>query len=624
MLVVKINTMKFSWDVGVMKKTFSLLFFATVVLLSSCTTSKTSSPTLPIIPADDKTSHSESGISYVQPTSASPAAPTITGVFWDNENHTINVNLQLSQENWPAIMMLDGMEISQEETPGSVTYRPNAPLDQSPNGIVIGSLPWVNGLDHIDFPCCGSLQFSFPGVGLTNSYAYNLHDFGCVTASTKQCPSEWSIHEGDWIIDGAKSEILEDAKMLQRGNIYLRDSATLTIKNSEVRMERGNTPTIHVYIFVDPHATLIIDHSKIYPGNNNGGLTCVINRGKTSMIDSPASIHYFDMSDGASLTMQNSQMVCEIGGLLQVTGGNTEVVNSTIGALGVNVPAGAHLNVSGLQSGMHFDHWKVQDLIPDADYDLVFDNVSMLKDDLEHGPYERGWIFFLDQDSHVNLSDSDLRKVFMDIQNDTAAFDNLKIGKPSSLTYRDIHLKNVTVEGEWPFTISNSNVTITNSNYLFLQPSGQSTIKLVNSHIVEFIPRDFSGTMIFENGEWTNAGEIFGGVDYHSNSNHFTIKGSLKLADNLRENLQWKNAQVTREFEVILHDLQENPISNAMVKLGGNEYITDENGTTLIALVFDESNYNQSNLLEVWRSGILVQQKSIDFFTESPIRLNQE
>lgn len=520
-------------------------------------------------------------------------------------------------------MTLDGSEINQDEAPGGVVYRPNAPLDQQPSGIIIGSMPWVSGLSQVDFPCCGSLQFSFPGNELTNLYEYNLQDLGCKTASSKVCPSEWMVHDGDWIIDGSTSTVIENTKMLQKGNIYLRDSAVLTIKNSELMMERGNTPTIHVYIFVDSHATLIIDHSKVYPGDTNGGLTCVINHGKTRMIDSPTSIHYFDMSDGASLTMQNSQMVFEIGGLLQVTGGSTHVSDSTIGALGLNVPAGAHLNASGIQSGTHFDHWKVQDLIPEANYELTLDNVDMLTDDLDHGPYERGWIFFLDQNSHVSLSDSDLRKVFIDIRNDTAEFDQLQIGQPSSLTYRDIHLENITVEGEWPFTITNSNVTFSNSNFLFLQPTGNSTLKLINSHIVEFIPREFTGTILFENGEWTNAGEIIGGVDYHSTSNQFTIKGSLKLADDLRENLQWKDAQVTREFELILLDKQGNPLSQAIIKTGGKEYITDENGKTTISFIFDEVNYNQPNPLEVWQSGILVQQKSIDFFTESPIRLTQ-
>ena len=604
-----------------------VIILASYFVLSSCVPGQSIqvefTPTLSLpVPTIDSTAPTDAS------TPAISLTPSITGMNWDSGNHVINIGIDSWPKSWsPWTIFVDGIEIPVGEESGAVIVRPNAPLDHPPDGLIVGTLPWVTGLDNVDFPCCGSLQFSVPDTGLTNTYDYNLRDFGCVTASAKICPSEWTVHEGDWIIEGTESKNIENTKIIQKGNIYIRDSATLIIKDSELRMERGSTPTIHVYIFVDPKATLIIDNSLIYPGPENGGLACVLNHGKTSMIDSPTSIHYFDMSDGATLTMENSRMVYEIGGLLQVTGGSTRVTNSTLGALGLSVPAGAHLDATGLKSGTYFDHWKVQDLIPEANYELTLDKVTVLKDDftgeLEHGPYERGWIFFLDPDSHVRLSDSELRKVFIDVRNDTAEFKNLKIGEPSSLKYRDIILENIVVEGQWPFTITDAHLTITDSNYLFLQPSGSSTIKLVNSHIVEFIPREFSGTMIFEDGLWTNAGEILGDVDYHSRSNNFTITGSLKISDNLRTNLQWKNAQVTREFDVILTDSQGIPINKGVIKIDGQEYGTDETGKTKFSLVFNEANYNQPVILEAWYSGKLIDHQEIDFFAETPIRLNQ-
>jgi hypothetical protein len=524
-------------------------------------------------------------------------------------------------------MLVDGVGVSMDGETGDPVVRPNAPLDQPPDGLIVGTLPWLTGLENVDFPCCGTLQFSVPDLGLTNSYDYNLLDLGCVTKSTKVCPSEWTVHEGDWVIEGTESKLIENSKIIQKGNIYIRDSATLTLKNSELMFERGNTPTIHVYIFVDPMATLIIDNSIISPRPGDGGLACVINLGNTKMIDSPTLIHYFDMSDDARLTMVNSKMVYEIGGLLQVTGGTTKVIDSTLGALGLEVPAEAHLDATGIKSGVLFDHWDVHDMIPDVNYDLTLDNVIVLKDDftgsLEHGPYERGWIFYLDPDAHVRLSDSELRKVFIEVRNDTADFDNLKIGEPSNLKYRDIILENVVVMGEWPFTITESNVTISNSNYLFIQPSGSSVVKLINSHMVEFIPRNFSGTMIFENGLWTNAGEILGDLEYHSMSNNFTITGSLKISEDVRNNLQWKNAQVTREFDVIVTDSQGFPLKGGVIKIGGQEYITDNTGKTTFSLLFNETNYDQQISLEVWLAGELINQQYIDFFIETPIRLSQ-
>lgn len=553
-----------------------------------------------------------------------PQIPSITSVEWNSTLQVIEVAIEPWPETWSEwTLILDGNEFRAEEDPASFVFRPNAPLDQSPTGLIIGALPWVSGLEEVDFPCCGTMQFNIPNLGTTYPFEYNLIDAGCKTASQKECKPEWTVHEGDMVLQGNEKKTIECEKILVKGNIYVKDSATLTLKDSQLMMERGDTPTIHMYIFVDPTATLIIDHTTIFPGPQSGGLACVMNRGTTNMIDSPTFIHYFDMSDGAVLNMDNSAMIFEIGGLLQVTGGKTNVTNSTIGALGLSVPAGAHLEVDGLQSGATFDHWKVQDLIAGADYELTLDNVTLLKDDFtgvyEHGPFERGWIFFLDRDSHVRLSKSELRKVFIDVRNDTVEFKDLKVGEPSDLIYRDIRLEDVIVQGQWPFTITNASVTIIDSNYLFLQPSGSSTINLINSHVVEFIPRNFTGTINFENGVWTNAGEILGGVDFHSQSNNFKITGSLEIGEELRTNLQWRDAHVTRAFDVVVTDSQGNPVAAAVIKMNGLEYVTDAGGTTKFDLIFDAANYNQVSVMEIWISGEMVRQTSIDFFTKTPI-----
>jgi len=561
-----------------------------------------------------------------------PPSVEIVDVSWDPEMHIIHIEL----DRWPGVwdgwrMFLDGEEIPMEGGPGEPVIRPDAPLDRPPTGLIVGTLPWVTGLDEVDFPCCGTIRFYIPGEGLTNPYSYNLVDLGCRTASRKECPSEWTVHEGDLVIGSGETRLISGEKFFQKGNIYIRSGGTLIIKDTEFMMARGGVPTVHVYFFVDPGARLIIEDSRIYspPGGTEAGLICVINRGEVEMRDSPTQIHYFDMSGEARFTMVRSEMVNPIGGLLQVTGGETHVKDSTLGALGLLVPAGAHLTASGLHSGVYFDRWDVHELIPEVDYTLVLEGTTLLKDELtgeyKHGPYERGWIFFLDPDSHVRLSDSELRKVFIEIRNDTAEFRGLKVGIPSSLSYRDIVLEDVVVMGQWPFTLIDSNVTIIDSNYLFLQPSGISTVRLIDSHMVEFIPRDFFGMMIFERGLWTTAGEIIGGVPYHSMANDFVIKGSLRM-EGLRENLQWKDARVTREFEVVVTDAGGRPVSGVVIEVGGRAYVTDDKGRTRFDIVFTEANYDKPTPLEVWRSWRkgLVQHQEIDFFTETPIRIIME
>jgi sulfatase modifying factor 1 len=140
-----------------------------------------------------------SGVEPVEPTAypspilvtTNPTIPSIAGISWDSSNHAIIIRIKHWPASWSAWnMFVSGVKIPTGEGPGDIIVRPNAPLNQPPDGLIVGTLPWVTGLDKVDFPCCGSLQFSIPGIGLTNTYAYNLHDGGCVTASKQTCESD--------------------------------------------------------------------------------------------------------------------------------------------------------------------------------------------------------------------------------------------------------------------------------------------------------------------------------------------------------------------------------------------------------------------------------------------------
>lgn len=432
---------------------------------------------------------------------------------------------------------------------------------------------------------------------------------------------------GDLILKGKEVKIIENLVYLQQGNIYINDESKLIIRNSQFVLGRGDLPTIHTYINVGEKAALEIENSTIVPEcpkNKMGALVVIRNYGKMEIIDSPTEIHLLEMYDHAQLNMVNSKMVYTIGGLLQIHGGNTRLVNSTIGALGLSVPENTHLDLCQIKSGVYFEKWDIHEIISDVNYNLILEQTNILKDELEPGPYERGWLFFPDPSSHVRIANSELRKVFIELKRENAAFDNLKIGKPSSLQYRDIQLNNIIMRGQWPFVITDSNLTINNSDYLFLQPSGQTNLNLVNSHMVEFIPRDFFGTISFENCTWTNAGEIIGGQAYHSMANNFTIKGSVKIAPELREHMQWQDALVTREYDAVITNHEGNPLKGVFIKINGHTYITDNTGKAKFSLHFNQYNYNQLKKIEVFIGDKRIAQKDIDFFTDTPIIINNK
>jgi hypothetical protein len=142
-------------------------------------------------------------------------------------------------------------------------------------------------------------------------------------------------HEGDLILSGSEELTIESELYLQLGNVYLNDQSKLIIRDATFMLGRGDVPTVHVYINVAQGATLLIERSTIIEKAEEGaGMLIVIrNHGITSVIDSPTEIHLLEQYEG-SVEIQNSQLINEIGGLLQVSGGSTTVTDSTLGALG--------------------------------------------------------------------------------------------------------------------------------------------------------------------------------------------------------------------------------------------------------------------------------------------------
>jgi sulfatase modifying factor 1 len=165
-----------------------------LLLLISCGTPN-ASLTTEVITTPTGNSTPTEGI--ITPTSNSTPTKTmsslIAGMNWDPENHIINIVINPWFSSWPPeAILVNGNEIVFEEGSGA-TIRPNAPLNQPPGGLIIGSLPWVSGLDNVDFPCCGTIQIVLPDFSSTNEFSYDLAGDGCSTASTNVCAPQSNV-----------------------------------------------------------------------------------------------------------------------------------------------------------------------------------------------------------------------------------------------------------------------------------------------------------------------------------------------------------------------------------------------------------------------------------------------
>jgi len=127
--------------------------------------------------------------------SQSTSAIKITNMSWNPNPGVIEVSINefTSWGDWT--MYVDGTKVSMEGGAGNPVVRPNAELEDSPTGLLIGTEPWPTSLAQVDFPICGTIQFDIPGEGLTNEYQFNLSGSGCKTASTKQCQTAEASQE---------------------------------------------------------------------------------------------------------------------------------------------------------------------------------------------------------------------------------------------------------------------------------------------------------------------------------------------------------------------------------------------------------------------------------------------
>jgi len=56
-----------------------------------------------------------------------------------------------------------------------------------------------------------------------------------------------------------------------------------------------------------------------------------------------------------------------------------------------------------------------------------------------------------------------------------------------------------------------------------------------------------------------------------------------------------------------------------LIKIDGKTFVSDNSGKAKFSLIFNESNYIEPKILEVFEGENLIAQKEIDFFTETPI-----
>lgn len=200
-------------------------------------------------------------------------------------------------------------------------------------------------------------------------------------------------------------------------------------------------------------------------------------------------------------------------------------------------------------------------------------------------------------------------------KNEIVEFKDLKLNTPFNLDFRNIHLGNVTIENQWGFFGVDSNIRIIDSKEVWLFQFGSGIWELIRSVMNEFDPRGFKGTLIFDNSEWTNAGEIFEDTE-------MKIIGSLKITGGLDEHLVVSDSKVTREFPILVTNKKGEKIRKfSLSVLNDTQVLTEvkgKNGSATVSLMFDEKSYKEKFQLIVSK-GLRKKKIEISLFSDTPI-----
>ncbi len=317
------------------------------------------------------------------------------------------------------------------------------------------------------------------------------------------------------------------------------------------------------------------------------------------------------VEDSAKALVENSEIIGELGGLIIASGGGeAKIVNSKIGAVNLFIPEKATFEAEGLGTGF-FEDWNLQrdTKVENIDYNIILQNTEIIPDRIGPGPYERGWPVFIDSRAKVKIKNSELRKVVINLWDEKAEFSNFSLEKPTNFNYRDISLESVIVKGQWGiFPHGSSDVIVRDSEAFWTFIYDDSKLKLINTHMDEFDPRNFRGEIIFENSRWDTAAEIL-------ENNDFVMKGSLEIGQ--LGGFSWETSKVTRIFDVVSKPETELTLTKE------NEIIwsgkTDNVGKASFSLKFDDATFNDSWVLR----DNLDHTQEVTFFSNTPVDMEQ-
>jgi hypothetical protein len=465
---------------------------------------------------------------------------------------------------------------------------------------------------------------------------------------------------GDYIVEGTEVHTIENKLLRITGNLIVRDSAKLVVRNSHIIL---NVTTFCSYwAKVQDDATFEVENS-------------VLDRASETNVN-------LSVGDGATLTMDNTTSYWDI----PADGGTVRVDSSQIiGSNGIYWKGYAPTQLTLENSSvkilmMSFRGEQEQISLPRLEPGTL-DNLLVTTSegaslDLKNSSVQE-WVLELwddpcredpNNEKHLIVENSELSGLWIWIHPDAymkvsnlvlpESFDNWNLRsnfETSGLGY-DITLINTTLGGG-----SVANLKLLTVGKLEVQdvvgcqiaPWGSAEISVENSRIeYGFIMRGnenyvrisnttITGCTIYFIEGWLHIPEPIGGdnhtvefsntkiesdVNWEVSCNQAEIKGEVTILTPM-DQVTWDHGTIIREYPLVAKDEAGNPISNATIELFDPQSnlvwsgLTDNEGKVFLSMMFTNENYADEWEIKASIEGTNVSRK-LGFLTSTPVILS--
>jgi hypothetical protein len=402
-----------------------------------------------------------------------------------------------------------------------------------------------------------------------------------------------TTHEGDLIIDGSQTCIIENCTYIQTGNVYLRDQAVLSITGSIFEVEQEYE--LEYEIFIVDYASLAIVESSLSSRLNLG--INLNDRARVNVADST----------------QEGFIVCY--GESQAT-----ISNSTVHAIEVGETSRTTIESSRIESMcLNFQPSNIVDLNNLKPYHCEYWNLHSQKS--QNVPFEltivnstiESWALVIVSGATVSVSDSTIRIAWLAYPDSTAEIKNVRPGFFENYTLNGLTFTNSSVSG-FMLSLGRSSFVGQSITQISL-PEGDCNISIIETTIQFMHVRSFNGILLLDNA--TCAGMLLV-------NSHFTIYGNLTLAASHIQN--WVSSNATRNCNIVTRDTQNDTRENARLTLYDRNYTVVWNGTTDsfgqadFNVTFSDNNYTDTLRLEALE-GNYSAAMNVGFLSDTPMVL---